>query len=229
MLCRGGWQSSLFLLHSFWFVIYVFLAKVQTRNLYFCWVCDGASCNTQKKSIRTQKPFNQGSVSGVKSKQRLAEKSLVICAELKTQCLRNHTGCTFQMVNQVILQQLGKWQRTRGFMKKKCVLHYTWLCFWWNCLSLLCYAMCSASHSVLHTRPTANLCLRVFVGWMIQPKNWARERHTLKMKKKTEQDRKRDKERQRRAVTSDAVCPHLISACFQPSWCSPPTELYIRH
>lgn len=100
-------------------MIYVFLAKVQTRNLYFCWVCDGASCNTQKKSIRTQKPFNQGSVSGVKSKQRLAEKSLVICAELKTQCLRNHTGCTFQMVNQVILQQLGKWQRTRGFMKKK--------------------------------------------------------------------------------------------------------------
>lgn len=73
----------------------------------------------KKKSIRTQKPFNQGSVSGVKSKQRLAEKSLVICAELKTQCLRNHTGCTFQMVNRVILQQLGKWQRTRGFMKKK--------------------------------------------------------------------------------------------------------------
>lgn len=131
-------------------MIYVFLAKVQTRNLYFCWVCDGASCNTQKKSIRTQKPFNQGSVSGVKSKQKLAEKSLVICAELKTQCLRNHTGCTFQMVNQVILQQLGKWQRTRGFMKKKmcAALHLALFLMKLSIFVVLCHVfsipLCSA-------------------------------------------------------------------------------------
>lgn len=118
-------------------MIYVFLAKVQTRNLYFCWVCDGASCNTQKKSIRTQKPFNQGSVSGVKSKQ-------------KTQCLRNHTGCTFQMVNRVILQQLGKWQRTRGFMKKKmcAALHLALFLMKLSIFVVLCHVfsipLCSA-------------------------------------------------------------------------------------
>lgn len=35
----------------------------------------------------------------------------------------------------------------------------------------------------------------VVVGWLIQPKTGERERQTLKREKKTEQDRKRDKER----------------------------------
>lgn len=63
------------------------------------------------------------------------------------------------------------------------------------------------------------------VGWLIEPEKKKKEKKekqresggTLKRKTKTEQDRTRGKERQRRAVTSDAVCPHLISACFQPS------------
>lgn len=54
-------------------------------------------------------------------------------------------------------------------------------------------------------------------GWLIQSKTRERVRQTLKAENKKERDGKRDKERQRRAVTSDAVCPHLISACFQPS------------
>lgn len=118
---------------------------------------------------------------------------------------------------------LEKANNTRvGFFKS------TWLRVWWNCLSLFCYAMCSASHSVLCTQPTADSCLWAsWVGWLSQ-KN-PRERQTLKRGRRNWADRKRDKERQRRAVTSDAVCPHLISSCFQPSWCSPPTELNIHH
>lgn len=88
----------------------------------------------------------------------------------------------------------------------------TWLCLWWKCLSLLCWAMCSASQSSLCARHTA--CLWVFWGEGVV--------------ERTER-RKRDKERQRRTITSDAVCPHLISGCFQCSWCSPPSELYIGH
>lgn len=79
---------------------------------------------------------------------------------------------------------------------------------------VLCHVL-SIPFCSVHTAYSKFVFMGV-VGWLIEPKN-PRERQTLKREKETEQDRKRDKERQRRAVTSDAVCPHLISACFQPS------------
>ncbi len=47
-----------------------------------------------------------------------------------------------------------------------------------------------------------------------------REREGQKLNREKRQrkiERGTKRERQRRAVTSDAVCPHLISACFQSS------------
>lgn len=99
----------------------------------------------------------------------------------KAQHLHKHSVCPAQMVNLVISQQLGKWERTQGFIKK-CLLHSAWRRFWWNCLSLLCYAMCSASRSVVCERPTANLCLWVLWGGWFSQKTQERGsgRQTLK-------------------------------------------------
>lgn len=140
----------------------------------------------------------------------------------KTEWLRNHSGRPFQMVNLVITQRLGKWQRAQGFLKKKKknrLLHCAWLRFWWNCLSLLCYAMCSAAHSVARAHEAySKFVFMGVVGWLIRPKNQS-ERQTLKREReKTERDRKRDKERDRGGQLPQMQFAHIsLVPAFSPA------------
>lgn len=120
------------------------------------------------------------------------------------------------MVDLVISQQLGKWQRTQGFIKKmSAALSLALFLMKLSVFVVLCHVFsipfCSARGAY------SKFVFMGVAGWLIQPRTREGERQTLKREKKTERDRNRDRERQRRAVTSDAVCPHLISACFQPS------------
>lgn len=184
------------------------ITKCKTQGVH-C-ICNGASCTTRNPSghryysRQTEKKSSQKSI------------KLYVLYQ-KTQCLYNHSECPFQMGNLVISQQLGKWQRTQGFIKKN--VCRTKLGSVSDETVCLCCAMPCVQHPILLcARGLQQICVYGCCAVVDSAKNpRERGRQTLKGEKETKRDRKRDKERQRRAVTSDAVCPHLISACFQPS------------
>lgn len=82
-------------------------------------ICKGASYTTRNPSgHRNHSTTVPSVVCKAKIKKRRTEKCVVKCTVPKIQCLHNYSECHFQMVNLVILEQLGKRQRTQGFIKK---------------------------------------------------------------------------------------------------------------
>lgn len=118
-----------FVLSDLWF-IYLLRESAELESLVF--PATRASRNTPKSPLGRR---NRASVSGVKSKQ-----------PNRTQCLHNPTGWASQIVNQVISQQLGKWQRARGSIKERNKSSCTTL----GCVSDETVCLCCAMPCVQH-------------------------------------------------------------------------------